>query len=645
MSRQTNIRVRRGTSSDWDCINPILSSGELGFETDTRKFKIGDGVTEWISLEYVRFDGGDMDTAPDCNEQLLSNNTIQESSPIGTTIGNFNTNEKNCCFSLYQYFEGQYSDNNKFYIEDNVLKSNYIFDYNTQNSYTINIKYQKNGIEVQKEFSVIVESILDNYNLSIGSDVQATSSDGSISLTFENISLNGKVFFQKLETSSSSSSSYSPKFSIYDISSSADFSGSIQISISDPGISSQNNSALIHVNYNEETGDIILEDITTNVTGGLITGVASSLSPFILVIDGQQVVVDPDAQPVCPAGQLTYSLCTSGGNAAINDGQQIILPPPPPPCQGKKSRAATSVSIRNGDVYINSSECGCWERLTDWTTIAEILSAFIGAAAVGKIAISTAKAALVLTFNRIVSVQSSMNRVIVSVNNLRPVLTGYWDDIARINNSIDELTNFISSLTSRIGNLNLDEIARLAQANTRKAQYENLRNNLSAKAQQKYDELVALNNRYLGLQDDLRRLNIEAYEENVSFLSAMSLYVEASFQASASIFRNLNTISVPKTCENPDMVMNDNCECVCQDGYEWCNYECRFKCDTPLTRANSPFECKCECPNPNQEPCVNNNMEFGCYDPCPSGQSRVPDCSCYASLFNNNKVKEISWED
>ena len=318
MSRQTNIRVRRGTSSDWDCINPILSSGELGFETDTRKFKIGDGVTEWISLEYVRFDGGDMDTAPDCNEQLLSNNTIQESSPIGTTIGNFNTNEKNCCFSLYQYFEGQYSDNNKFYIEDNVLKSNYIFDYNTQNSYTINIKYQKNGIEVQKEFSVIVESILDNYNLSIGSDVQATSSDGSISLTFENISLNGKVFFQKLETSSSSSSSsYSPKFSIYDISSSADFSGSIQISISDPGISSQNNSALIHVNYNEETGDIILEDITTNVTGGLITGVASSLSPFILVIDGQQVVVDPDAQPVCPAGQLTQASVVVGKDLLI----------------------------------------------------------------------------------------------------------------------------------------------------------------------------------------------------------------------------------------------------------------------------------------------------------------------------------------
>lgn len=48
----TKIQIRRGTASSWNTANPILSSGELGFETDTNKFKIGDGISEWDGLDY-----------------------------------------------------------------------------------------------------------------------------------------------------------------------------------------------------------------------------------------------------------------------------------------------------------------------------------------------------------------------------------------------------------------------------------------------------------------------------------------------------------------------------------------------------------------------------------------------------------------
>lgn len=50
------IQLRRGTASEWTSVNPILSSGEPGFETDTNKEKIGDGTTAWNSLPYL---GGD----------------------------------------------------------------------------------------------------------------------------------------------------------------------------------------------------------------------------------------------------------------------------------------------------------------------------------------------------------------------------------------------------------------------------------------------------------------------------------------------------------------------------------------------------------------------------------------------------------
>lgn len=46
------IQNRRGTASEWTAANPTLASGEIGYETDTGKFKIGDGSTAWSSLGY-----------------------------------------------------------------------------------------------------------------------------------------------------------------------------------------------------------------------------------------------------------------------------------------------------------------------------------------------------------------------------------------------------------------------------------------------------------------------------------------------------------------------------------------------------------------------------------------------------------------
>jgi len=46
------IQLRRGTASAWTSANPTLAVGELAIETDTDKYKIGDGSTAWTSLGY-----------------------------------------------------------------------------------------------------------------------------------------------------------------------------------------------------------------------------------------------------------------------------------------------------------------------------------------------------------------------------------------------------------------------------------------------------------------------------------------------------------------------------------------------------------------------------------------------------------------
>lgn len=48
----TIIQIRRDTAATWASVNPTPANGEICFETDTDKVKIGDGVTPWNSLAY-----------------------------------------------------------------------------------------------------------------------------------------------------------------------------------------------------------------------------------------------------------------------------------------------------------------------------------------------------------------------------------------------------------------------------------------------------------------------------------------------------------------------------------------------------------------------------------------------------------------
>ena len=56
MSDYTRIRLRRSSASGWLDINPVLALGEAGYESDSKKLKVGDGVSTWSNLDYLRVD-------------------------------------------------------------------------------------------------------------------------------------------------------------------------------------------------------------------------------------------------------------------------------------------------------------------------------------------------------------------------------------------------------------------------------------------------------------------------------------------------------------------------------------------------------------------------------------------------------------
>lgn len=86
----THINQRRDTSANWTSSNPVLQLGEVGHETNTRRYKLGDGATAWNDLDYsnpagvVTVNGRDGDVVLNAADVGLGavDNTDDASKPI-----------------------------------------------------------------------------------------------------------------------------------------------------------------------------------------------------------------------------------------------------------------------------------------------------------------------------------------------------------------------------------------------------------------------------------------------------------------------------------------------------------------------------------------------------------------------------------
>lgn len=74
------IQIKRGTAAAWTSANTVLIAGEIGYESDTKKMKVGDGSTAWTSLGYAGMSASSTDT--------FTNKTISGSSNTLSNIGN-----------------------------------------------------------------------------------------------------------------------------------------------------------------------------------------------------------------------------------------------------------------------------------------------------------------------------------------------------------------------------------------------------------------------------------------------------------------------------------------------------------------------------------------------------------------------------
>lgn len=63
MSVIRKVQVRRGSAAAWSSANPVLSSGEFGYDETNDKVKIGDGATAWNSLAFAHYKPSEVDAS------------------------------------------------------------------------------------------------------------------------------------------------------------------------------------------------------------------------------------------------------------------------------------------------------------------------------------------------------------------------------------------------------------------------------------------------------------------------------------------------------------------------------------------------------------------------------------------------------
>ena len=73
------IQLRGDTAANWTSINPVLAQRELAVETDTMKYKIGNGSSNWNALPYAQLTG-------DFNSSLNLTAINNPSAPAANTL-------------------------------------------------------------------------------------------------------------------------------------------------------------------------------------------------------------------------------------------------------------------------------------------------------------------------------------------------------------------------------------------------------------------------------------------------------------------------------------------------------------------------------------------------------------------------------
>jgi hypothetical protein len=88
------VQLRGDTAANWTAANPVLAAREFAIETDTSRYKIGNGSTAWTSLAYsslpstaVTLTGTETLTNKTLTAPIITNPTLTAAEEVTTITG------------------------------------------------------------------------------------------------------------------------------------------------------------------------------------------------------------------------------------------------------------------------------------------------------------------------------------------------------------------------------------------------------------------------------------------------------------------------------------------------------------------------------------------------------------------------------
>ncbi len=77
MPRISLIQIRKGTTAEWNSANPVLGSGEPGYDLDLNHLKLGDGTNNWNSIQPIGSALHPNINASDSSDNNLANHFVR----------------------------------------------------------------------------------------------------------------------------------------------------------------------------------------------------------------------------------------------------------------------------------------------------------------------------------------------------------------------------------------------------------------------------------------------------------------------------------------------------------------------------------------------------------------------------------------
>lgn len=448
--------------------------------------------------------------------------------------------------------------------------------------------------------------------------------------------------------------------------------GTLILTFYSPLIHPSDNPVLLHLRYDEESEEVFYDNITSEVKEGSISGIVTSLSPFVVSIKTNTISVGDNNGKFDPC--LVVSGCSApGSNCGFNLGYT-----PPGPCPGNTTRGHWVIQNGVPTPRLLATICDCY--VPSAITVDMVL-AVAGAVGLAKALIcSSAKSIATLgipaTISLISRYKTSIAKASLTISSLslelsivRVKLAKAIAETSEILSKIDELRIKMGQQLQRLENLveeflgrsvrppsgpgylddwnyfvkrmeefrkkpsldkkgffkrynqviNSDSGSNLLDKLTyQRNKLYNTQGSLSAKAMH-LEEKIAENEGVIGYYTEelAKQAGILAAKEGqkASLMSTIAQATKDAFASTLAMYVAADEISIKKTCASNEVLDPFSCECC-------------PKCTGGKVFPNPMRGCNCTCP-PGKEPCFKVGDD-GCYDPCPPGKIRTSaECQCY----------------